>query len=107
VSIIAEQLDRVRGDPVTEEELHRTKEQLKGSTILALESTRRTRIGRSIITGRASHAGDLGEDRCRNGRGREARLAGEQLKRTRPSLRSRSEGSTSSGTSLRKAETTK
>ncbi|MDP9455634.1 MAG: peptidase M16 [Actinobacteria bacterium] len=53
VSIIAEQLDRVREEPVTEEELHRTKEQLKSSTILALESTaaRMTRIGRSIITG--------------------------------------------------------
>ena len=53
VKVIAEQLDRVRQEPVTEEELLRTKEQLKSSTILALESTaaRMTRIGRSIITG--------------------------------------------------------
>jgi predicted Zn-dependent peptidase len=51
--IIAGQLDRIREEPVTEEELQRTKEQLKSSTILALESTaaRMTRIGRSIITG--------------------------------------------------------
>ena len=51
--IIAGQLDRIREETVTEEELQRTKEQLKSSTILALESTaaRMTRIGRSIITG--------------------------------------------------------
>ncbi len=53
VRVIAEQLDRVREEPVTEEELHRTKEQLKSSTILALESTaaRMTRVGRGVITG--------------------------------------------------------
>ncbi len=53
VGIIADQLDRVREEPVTEEELRRTKEQLKSSTILALESTaaRMTRIGRGLITG--------------------------------------------------------
>jgi len=53
VRIIAGQLDRIREEPVTEEELQRTKEQLKSSTILAMESTaaRMTRIGRSIITG--------------------------------------------------------
>jgi predicted Zn-dependent peptidase len=51
--IIAGQLDRIREEAVTEEELQRTKEQLKSSTILAMESTaaRMTRIGRSIITG--------------------------------------------------------
>jgi len=51
--IIAEQLDRIREETVSEEELQRTKEQLKSSTILALESTaaRMTRIGRSVITG--------------------------------------------------------
>jgi predicted Zn-dependent peptidase len=51
--IIAEQLDRIRDETVTEEELQRTKEQLKSSTILALESTaaRMTRVGRSVITG--------------------------------------------------------
>ncbi|MCA1730167.1 MAG: insulinase family protein [Actinobacteria bacterium] len=53
VEVIAEQLDRMREEPVTEEELERTKQQLKSSTILALESTaaRMTRIGRSVITG--------------------------------------------------------
>jgi predicted Zn-dependent peptidase len=51
--IIAEQLERIREETVTEEELQRTKEQLKSSTILAMESTaaRMTRIGRSVITG--------------------------------------------------------
>jgi predicted Zn-dependent peptidase len=51
--VIAEQLDRIRNEAVTEEELQRTKEQLKSSTILAMESTaaRMTRIGRSVITG--------------------------------------------------------
>jgi predicted Zn-dependent peptidase len=51
--IITEQLDRIRAETVTEEELQRTKEQLKSSTILAMESTaaRMTRIGRSVITG--------------------------------------------------------
>ena len=51
--IIAEQLDRIRDETVTEAELQRTKEQLKSSTILAMESTaaRMTRIGRSVITG--------------------------------------------------------
>jgi predicted Zn-dependent peptidase len=51
--IIAGQLDRIREEAVTEEELQRTKEQLKSSTILAMESTaaRMTRIGRSVITG--------------------------------------------------------
>jgi predicted Zn-dependent peptidase len=53
VKVIAEQLDVIREEPVGEEELHRTREQLKSSTILALESTaaRMTRIGRSLITG--------------------------------------------------------
>lgn len=53
LKVISEQLDKIREEPVTDEELSRTKEQLKSSTILALESTaaRMTRIGRSIITG--------------------------------------------------------
>jgi predicted Zn-dependent peptidase len=52
VKVIAAQLDVIREEPVGEEELHRTREQLKSSTILALESTaaRMTRIGRSLIT---------------------------------------------------------
>ena len=53
VEVIAEQLMKIREEPVSDEELQRTKEQLKSSTILAMESTaaRMTRIGRSIITG--------------------------------------------------------
>jgi predicted Zn-dependent peptidase len=53
VKVISEQLDKIREEPVIEEELERTKEQLKSSTLLALESTaaRMTRIGRNIITG--------------------------------------------------------
>jgi predicted Zn-dependent peptidase len=43
----------MREEDVSEEELERTKQQLKSSTILALESTaaRMTRVGRSVITG--------------------------------------------------------
>ena len=39
-------------EPVSDEELERTKQQLKSSTLLAMESTaaRMTRIGRGIIT---------------------------------------------------------
>jgi predicted Zn-dependent peptidase len=53
VSVIVEQLVRVMDEAVEEEELERTKQQLKSSTLLALESTsaRMNRIGRSIITG--------------------------------------------------------
>jgi predicted Zn-dependent peptidase len=53
VRVIAEQVGRIREEPVTEEELDRTKQQLKSSTLLALESTaaRMNRIGRSVITG--------------------------------------------------------
>ncbi len=53
VKVIVEQLGRVGEEPVDEEELERTKQQLKSSTLLALESTsaRMNRVGRSIITG--------------------------------------------------------
>ncbi len=53
VKVIAEQLRRIREELVEEEELERTRQQLKSSTLLALESTsaRMTRIGRSVITG--------------------------------------------------------
>ncbi|MDF2702795.1 MAG: peptidase M16-like protein, partial [Rubrobacteraceae bacterium] len=53
VRVIAEQLGRVQDELVSSEELDRTKQQLKSSTLLALESTaaRMNRIGRSIITG--------------------------------------------------------
>jgi predicted Zn-dependent peptidase len=53
VKVIAEQLRKIQEEPVSEEELYRTKQQLKSSTLLALESTaaRMNRIGRSVITG--------------------------------------------------------
>jgi predicted Zn-dependent peptidase len=53
VKVIVEQLGRVRNEPVEAEELERTKQQLKSSTLLALESTaaRMNRVGRSVITG--------------------------------------------------------
>jgi predicted Zn-dependent peptidase len=52
VRVITEQLGRVQEDLVPDEELDRTKQQLKSSTLLALESTaaRMNRIGRSVIT---------------------------------------------------------
>jgi len=53
VGVIVEQLSRVMDEAVEEEELERTKQQLKSSTLLALESTsaRMNRIGRGIVTG--------------------------------------------------------
>ncbi|MGH3147227.1 MAG: M16 family metallopeptidase, partial [Rubrobacter sp.] len=53
VRVIVEQLGRVQEEPVEDEELYRTKQQLKSSTLLALESTaaRMNRVGRSVITG--------------------------------------------------------
>ena len=52
IRVISEQVHRIQEELVTEEELDRTKQQLKSSTLLALESTsaRMTRIGRSVIT---------------------------------------------------------
>ena len=53
VKVIAEQLRKIQEETVSEEELYRTKQQLKSSTLLALESTaaRMNRVGRSVITG--------------------------------------------------------
>jgi predicted Zn-dependent peptidase len=53
VRVIVEQLEKVMEEAVEDEELERTKQQLKSSTLLALESTsaRMNRVGRSIITG--------------------------------------------------------
>ncbi|HSL01803.1 MAG TPA: pitrilysin family protein [Rubrobacteraceae bacterium] len=53
VRVITEQLEIVSEELVEDEELERTKQQLKSSTLLALESTaaRMNRIGRSVITG--------------------------------------------------------
>ena len=53
VKVIAGQLESLQETTISDEELARTKEQLKSSTLLALESTaaRMNRIGRSVITG--------------------------------------------------------
>jgi predicted Zn-dependent peptidase len=53
VEVIVEQLGRIMEEEVEEDELERTKQQLKSSTLLALESTsaRMNRVGRSVITG--------------------------------------------------------
>jgi predicted Zn-dependent peptidase len=53
VRVIVEQLGKIMDEEVEEEELERTKQQLKSSTLLALESTsaRMNRVGRSVITG--------------------------------------------------------
>ena len=53
VRVIVEQLGMVMDEEVEGEELVRTKQQLKSSTLLALESTsaRMNRVGRSVITG--------------------------------------------------------
>ena len=53
VEVIVDQLGRVMEEAVEEEELERTKQHLKSSTLLALESTsaRMNRIGRGVITG--------------------------------------------------------
>jgi predicted Zn-dependent peptidase len=51
--LIATELDRLRSTPVTEEELRRGKENVKGRTVLSSESTatRMTRNARSILFG--------------------------------------------------------
>lgn len=51
VGIIVREMGRMRETPVEPEELERTKQQLKSSTLLALESTaaRMNRVGRSVI----------------------------------------------------------
>jgi predicted Zn-dependent peptidase len=53
VWVIVEQLGKIMDEAVVDEELERTKQQLKSSTLLALESTsaRMNRVGRSVITG--------------------------------------------------------
>jgi predicted Zn-dependent peptidase len=53
VEVIAEQLRAVQEEKIGEEELSRTREQLKSQTIMALENTsaRMSRMGRSVITG--------------------------------------------------------
>jgi predicted Zn-dependent peptidase len=53
MSVVATELDRLREDPATPEELGRAKENLKGRVVLALESTgaRMNRLGSEILAG--------------------------------------------------------
>jgi predicted Zn-dependent peptidase len=51
MAVVADELDRFRGDPATAEELSRSKENVKGRLVLALESTtaRMNRLGSSVL----------------------------------------------------------
>ena len=51
LAIVEVELERMRSDPATEEELHRAKENLKGRVVLALESTgaRMNRLGSELL----------------------------------------------------------
>jgi len=53
IEVVASELDRLRAQPATEEELHRSKENVKGRMVLALESTaaRMNRLGSSVLAG--------------------------------------------------------
>ena len=53
VGVVGVELDRVRSDPASAEELARAKENLKGRMLLALESTgaRMNRLGSSVLAG--------------------------------------------------------
>jgi predicted Zn-dependent peptidase len=53
MEVVAAELDRLRTDPGSEEEIARAKENLKGRVVLALESTgaRMNRLGSEILTG--------------------------------------------------------
>jgi predicted Zn-dependent peptidase len=51
--VVADELDRFREDPASDEELARSKENVKGRVLLALESTtaRMNRLGSSVLAG--------------------------------------------------------
>jgi predicted Zn-dependent peptidase len=51
--VVSGELERLRGEPATDEELHRAKENLKGRVLLALESTgaRMNRLGSELLAG--------------------------------------------------------
>jgi predicted Zn-dependent peptidase len=53
MSVIGSELDRLQGDGITEEELVRAREHVKGRVVLSMESTanRMHRLGRSVLTG--------------------------------------------------------
>jgi predicted Zn-dependent peptidase len=52
-AVIGAELERLRGEPVSEEELARGKEHVKGRTVLSSESTgsRMSRLGRAVLFG--------------------------------------------------------
>ena len=51
MSVVADELERMRDDPATEDELARSKENVKGRIVLSLESTtaRMNRLGASVL----------------------------------------------------------
>jgi predicted Zn-dependent peptidase len=51
--VVADELERFRAEPATDEELERSKENVKGRVLLALESTtaRMNRLGSSVLAG--------------------------------------------------------
>jgi predicted Zn-dependent peptidase len=53
MEVVGTELDRVRAEPATPEELERSKENVKGRLVLSLESTtaRMNRLGSSVLTG--------------------------------------------------------
>ena len=53
MKVIADELHRLQAEPVSDEELERAKENVKGRTALSLESTsaRMNRLGSSVLTG--------------------------------------------------------
>ena len=54
MAVVAAELERLREQPATAEELERAKENLKGRVVLALESTgaRMNRLGSELLAGR-------------------------------------------------------
>jgi predicted Zn-dependent peptidase len=53
LGVVADELERFRNEPATEDELERSKENVKGRVLLALESTtsRMNRLGSSVLAG--------------------------------------------------------
>jgi predicted Zn-dependent peptidase len=53
LAVVGSELDRLREQPATADELHRAKENLKGRVVLALESTgaRMNRLGSEVLAG--------------------------------------------------------
>jgi predicted Zn-dependent peptidase len=53
LKVVGDELDRLRAEPATPEELHRSKENVKGRMVLSLESTaaRMNRLGSSVLAG--------------------------------------------------------